>query len=53
MKTAEADILEVEDPAKKVRSQKAFEALNHIFSGKENGLIDSVLTPTVVKKVAE
>ena len=28
MKTAEADILEVEDPAKKVRSQKAFEALN-------------------------
>jgi len=43
MKTAEADILEVEDPAKKVRSQKAFEALNHIFSGKENGLIDSVL----------
>ena len=31
MKTAEADILEVEDPAKKARSQKAFEALNHIF----------------------
>ena len=43
MKTAEKDILEVEDPVKKARAQKAFEALNHIFSGKEKGLIDSVL----------
>ena len=52
MKTTEADILEVEDPTKKARSQKAFEALNHIFSGKENGLIDSVLNDyTPVTKV--
>lgn len=52
MKTAEADILKAEDPTKKARSQKAFEALNHIFSGKENGLIDSVLNDyTPVTKV--
>jgi len=52
MKTAEKDILEVEDPVKKARAQKAFEALNHIFSGKENGLINSVLNDyTPVKKV--
>lgn len=52
MKTAEKDILEVEDPVKKARAQKAFEALNHIFSGKENGLINSVLNDyTPVTKV--
>ncbi len=52
MKSTEADTLETESPTKKARSQKAFEALNHIFSGKENGLIDSVLNDyTPVKKV--
>ena len=52
MKTAEKGILEVEDPVKKARAQKAFEALNHIFSGKENGLINSVLNDyTPVTKV--
>jgi len=43
MAKEKTDIPEVEDKAKKAKSKKAFTALEHIFSGKENGLIDSVL----------
>ncbi|MFK7968347.1 MAG: hypothetical protein AB8B68_04250 [Rickettsiaceae bacterium] len=54
MTKEKTDILEVEDQAKKVKSQNAFNALNYIFSGKEKELIDGVLNDyTPVTKIVD
>jgi hypothetical protein len=54
MAKEKTDIPEVEDQAKKAKSKKAFTALEHIFSGKEKGLIDSVLNDyTPVTKIVD
>ena len=52
MTKEKTDVLNIEEKAAQKKSQAALNALNYIFSGKENGLIDSILNDyTPVTKI--